>query len=229
MWGKFGQAMNRRQSTFITDEADFFKAFTDPTRNLSDWHILNDNIVQLEWENQEQFIPESDVTNMFIATFTTAHARLCLYDLLEKLDDRVCYYDTDAVIWVHRDGLYDPPLGDFLGQLTDELDGSYITEFVSAGPKNYSYKLANGECKCKVKGFTLNYTNSSKINFESMKEEVFKYCQNQPQGNIFTTSNKICRDKYKHLIFNRKENKQYNVVYTKRCIKPTLDTVPFGF
>ena len=35
-----------------------------------------------------------------------------------------------------RPGQYDPPFGDYLGELTDELDsGEHIVEFVSGGPK----------------------------------------------------------------------------------------------
>ncbi|KAJ8953190.1 hypothetical protein NQ318_003226, partial [Aromia moschata] len=40
---------------------------------------------------------------------------------------------------------YDVPMGEFLGEITDELEsygpGSYITEFVSGGPKKYAYRV----------------------------------------------------------------------------------------
>ena len=36
--------------------------------------------------------------------------------------------------------MYDPPTSDFLGDLTDELDGEHIVTFASAGPKKYAYK-----------------------------------------------------------------------------------------
>ena len=60
-------------------------------------------------------------------------------------------------------------MGDFLGNLTDELseygEGSFISEFVRGGPKNYSYKLWSNKDEthktvCKIKGITLNYKNS---------------------------------------------------------------------
>ena len=47
-------------------------------------------------------------------------------------------------------------MGDYLGELTDELDDDdCITTFVSGGPKNYSYQTKNGKTVCKVRGFTL--------------------------------------------------------------------------
>ena len=56
-------------------------------------------------------------TNIFLATFTTCWARLKLFEVLDQLGDRVLYYDSDSVIYVSRPGHYDPPLGDFLGEL----------------------------------------------------------------------------------------------------------------
>ena len=54
-------------------------------------------------------------TNLFIAIFTAAHARLKLYSALEKLQQRVLYYDTDLVIYKWRPGQVEIPLGVFLG------------------------------------------------------------------------------------------------------------------
>ena len=36
-------------------------------------------------------------------------------------------------------------------------DGKNIIEFVSAGPKNYAYKLDSGKTNALVKGFALNH------------------------------------------------------------------------
>ena len=88
---------------------------------------------------------------------------------------------------------YDPPLGDYLGELTDELKGEYIVEFVSGGPKNYAYKTNTDKETCKVRGFTLNFTNSQLFNLNAVKSIVTEGDQ------IITVTNpsKICRDKRK--------------------------------
>ena len=46
--------------------------------------------------------------------------------------------------------------GDFPGDMTDELDDDIVTEFVSAGAKNYGYMTREGKVICNVRGFTLN-------------------------------------------------------------------------
>ena len=127
-----------------------------------------------------------------------------------------------------RPGEVDPPLGDYLGELTDELDsGEHIVEYVSGGPKNYAYKTNTNKETCKVRGFTLNYTNSQLINFESVKQIVTDL---RTSSTItIRNPNKICRDKRKRKLYNREEEKSYQMVYTKRRRVDSFDTVPYGY
>jgi len=151
------------QTSFFHDcEADkFFRCISDPSKIVKDFHIVTDDTIQVTWECKENLVQESVQTNIFIATMTTCWARLKLYSVLEMLDHRVAYYDTDSVIFVSRPGDIDPELGDYLGQLTNELDDNdHIINFVSGGPKQYAYQTAKGKQVCKIRGFTLNYTNS---------------------------------------------------------------------
>jgi hypothetical protein len=55
-----------------------------------------------------------------IAAFITAYASLKLYGVLNMLQERVMYYDIDSVIFVSNPDEPEPPLGNHLGELTDE-------------------------------------------------------------------------------------------------------------
>ena len=66
--------------------------------------------------------------------------------------------------------MYDPPTSDFLGDLTDELDGEHIVTFASAGPKKYAYKTNQTKKVCTVRGFNLNHVNSLQINSDVIKK-----------------------------------------------------------
>ena len=81
-------------------------------------------------------------TNEFIGSFVTAGARIHFYAYHDKLQERAIYTDTDSVIYIQNDD--EAPLiecGDKLGSMTNELQpGEFIDEFVSGGPKNYSYR-----------------------------------------------------------------------------------------
>ncbi|CAB4028237.1 Hypothetical predicted protein, partial [Paramuricea clavata] len=94
------------------------------------------------------------------------------YGVLEQLNRRVLYFDTDSVIYVSKEDEWEPPTGSYLGQLTDELDGGYITTFVSGGPKNYAYETSTDKTVCKVRGITLNYRTQQHVNFDVMSDMV---------------------------------------------------------
>lgn len=230
MWGKWAEALNHRQTSFIHDSEahKFFQLISDPTKTLYNFHIIADDIIQLEWEHKPAFMPEDTKTNIFVAIFTTAIARTTLYSLLDFLNERVLYMDTDSCIYVSRPGDPEPEVGDYLGQLCDELNGDWIIEFISGGPKNYSYRTFTGKEVCKVRGFSLNFTNSQLINFSAIRDMVVG--PYRTTGYICVTNNKINRNKRTHTLWNKTENKKYSITYTKRVIVPdTLDTVPYGY
>ena len=225
-----------KKTEIVQDGVRFLKLLCDPKTNVTDFHILSEHFAQVEWEFNDDFIPSDERTNIFIATFTTAHARLRLYSVLEKLNERVLYFDTDSVIYVTKPGQWEPPLGDYLGDLTSELcckdvdcsgcsDEHYITEYLSAGPKNYAYKVNSDYVQCKIRGFSLNYNNSQVLNFYSMKHIL----EDMQHKIVTVNQQKITREKLNHKLVNRVEEKEYGLVYDKRIILENLDTVPYGY
>ena len=122
-------------------------------------NFVSDEMVEMRYQYKEGFVEESGRTNVVIAAYTTAQARLKLYSYLEQLGPRALYPDTDSVVYTSRPGEWKPELGDYLGDLTDEVPYNRIIEFVTDGPKNYAYKIARPDKDgnttiCKVKGIT---------------------------------------------------------------------------
>ena len=124
-----------------------------------------------------------------------------------------------------------------MGDLTNELtckdvqckveacpNDHYIVEFVSAGPKNYAFRTDTGNVVCKVRGFSLNFANSQKINIETMKQMVF----GEVSEIVTKNKHKITRNKKQSKIVNRHEVKHYKFCY-KRVIQPDFDTLPYGY
>ena len=193
--------------------------------------MLNDETVEVHYKKKDAFAEQSDNVNIVIAAFTTAYARLKLYDLLDLLQERVLYYDTDSVIYVHEPGKPDPPLGDYLGNLTDELDsGDYITTFISGGPKNYAYITNNGKSETKIRGITLNYAATKKINLDVMRHLVDSHvnCHTEEKVTVDIPF-KITRDKKEKNIVTKRMKKDYRIVYNKRVITQDYGTLPYGY
>ncbi len=125
--------------------------------------------------------------------------------------------------------MYEPFIGDYLGQFTNEIDaseGDEITEFASSGPKVYSYITNKGFIHTKVKGFSLNYNASKQINFEKLKEIIFN------REIVMTESilqNQIIRKRKEWTLHSKESEKMFKMVYDKRVIMPDLTTLPYGF
>ena len=231
-WGKFGQQPNKDKLTYVADPAKYIEMMTDETIEVTDLSYINKEHIGIRWRSKEDFVEALPNTNVVLAAFTTAQARLRLYELLELLGDRVLYFDTDSVMYIHREDCWNPPLGDYLGELKDETKGIPIVSFVSSGAKCYAYELANGSFVCKIKGFTLNHRNSLTLNFDTLKALVTTPGEAQKplkEKKTYEIRNphKITRAKGK--VVSRAETKLYRLVYDKRMLTPSLKTYPFGW
>ena len=223
--------MSQTMFLYDTEVDKFFQLLSDPTKEVSDFHIVCDDMIQLEFTNDSSFLPLDFKTNVFLASFTTCMSRLRLYELLEMTQEKALYVDTDSIIFVDNDRTITKtlPIGNYLGELTNEIapEDEYITKFVSSGPKSYAYTTKSQKQVCKVRGFSLeSKTNADLINFSTMKEIVVAKTKD-----CITTTNprKISRLAKKRILCNRIEEKEFRMVYTKRRLLNDLTTLPFGY
>ncbi|KAG5869688.1 hypothetical protein JTB14_025715 [Gonioctena quinquepunctata] len=181
-WGKFRQRVNQPKTSIVNQSSAFFSMMSIYVNTVPP---VNEDTLIVNWEYREEASDSLDTLNVVIAAFVTAQARLKLYSYLEQLEERILYNDTDSVIYVSKPGEFDIPAGEIVGDMTDELEekglDSYITEFVSGGPKNYSYTLWSTKDQehktvCEVTGISLNYSASQLINFDVIKDMVLTPC-----------------------------------------------------
>ena len=198
MWGKFGQRLNKTQVQPFHDPHAFHRFLDTDSLDVRHVSVINDDLVEAHYQYQHEDIPVSPNLNIFVACFTTCWARLRLYAALQPLGDRVLYYDTDSIIFLQDEGQANPTLGDYLGHFTSELDpDDYITEFVSAGPKNYGYQTKLGHVECKVRGFRLNSEGKSQLNYNVMRQNVLDEIQKpllKPRQTQVVKTYQIVRD-----------------------------------
>ena len=93
-WGKWGENSQKRQTNYIYEPHKFLQFVSDPSKHVTDFYIINENTAQIQWKHVDDFKPEEQRTNIFLATFTTSWARLRLYNLLDMLGERILYHDT---------------------------------------------------------------------------------------------------------------------------------------
>lgn len=99
LWWKFGQRSNLARTSIVRDPDELFQYVFLPYYEISELHFIDDETASVNWKYTKGHHTLNKNTNIFIACFTTAYARLELYALLDRMQDRCLYHDTDLVIF----------------------------------------------------------------------------------------------------------------------------------
>ena len=67
------------------------------TKNV---RFVSEEMIHMDWLYLDDFVEVSGRTNVVIAAYTTAQARLKLYGYLERLNTRTLYCDTDCNLFL---------------------------------------------------------------------------------------------------------------------------------
>jgi len=126
-------------------------------------------------------------------------------------------------------------LGDYLGDLTNELIGygpdAYIDEFISGGPKNYVYRISNGLHIIgeilKIRGIKLTYEICQTLNFDLVKKLIYAYVTHNPI--IKKIYEKKLIKNNDRSIYSSESSKNYQIVFCKRKLFKEFESRPFGF
>jgi DNA polymerase type B, organellar and viral len=190
-WGRFGMRLNKPQCKFITRVDQLTDILNDEKTKVNVLRVINDRMAFIGYTSKnDDLIPMTNNTNVYIAAITTAWARMQLYEHLRKClstngeTSKALYCDTDSVIY-NSTAEFELPLGSHLGELTNELAlDDYIVLFVSGGPKNYAFRTKKGVECVKVKGFSLHATNRKFFNVDTLYELMRTFVDNNVDADL---------------------------------------------
>ncbi|KAJ1519203.1 hypothetical protein ONE63_011191 [Megalurothrips usitatus] len=181
-WGKLCQLPQQTSISMVKGYKELLDFVMNDTIEVLSLIALSDTVIQVTWKTVDDCVESLPINSVITGAYTTMHARLELYKVLDHLQERAFYCDTDSCVFLSKPGLPDPPLGLYFGQLTDEFEsygvGSYCYEWVSAGAKQYAMKVACGgdvsktKVIIKLRGISLNYSCSNVVTFERFKAMV---------------------------------------------------------
>ena len=112
--GKFGEKPNKKQTFTVTSPGQLYRIIEESGNNIHDMRICTENIVEVDVRKVVEEVILSSKTNIFIASITTAYARLELHEYLESLKDQVLYFNTDSIFYLGRKGSPKVETGRFL-------------------------------------------------------------------------------------------------------------------
>ena len=232
-WGKFGEADNKPTTSTLQKVEGWEKLINDDTVIVKNVNVYSEDVMEVTTVKKEGAWAPNTRGNIFIALFTTAIARLKLYEALDVLQQRVLYYDTDSVIYKSKHGQERLPLGKFLGQFTDETGGDTIDEFGSAGPKSYSYRTNANKTECKSKGLKNTHAVRQVLNCGSMLNHIqleLKDPEESKRQLKTTVFNHFVRNSKVKSIHLEDMIKIFQVNWDKRVVDRTTGmTYPYGY
>jgi hypothetical protein len=228
LWGKFGQRQNMSKTEYVTSVNRFYQIILNDKIDDINYTLINDEMIQMSYCLKDVFVENDFSTNVFIAAFTTSNARLRLYEKLDELGDRVCYYDTDSIVYID-DGSKSIKTGKCLGDWENELKGDdYGIRWVSPGPKSYEMNTIQGDIKFRFKGFVLNYESGKIINGESMESMIRGLVKE-----LIVEENRITREPKTKDLVNKLIQKKFVFDFDKRVINKLsddhIDSLPYGY
>ena len=233
LWGKLAQRSGRSSVSIYNKDGvnDFVRLISDPTKQICSWTLLGadpkPHTTAVEWKEKAQFEPEPSGNSLYSAIFTTSYARLHLYEAMDSVGEHAIYCDTDSLMYIGENEQPTIPVGNYLGGWELEFDmNDPIVSFVGCACKAYSYQTRSGKTVTRVKGFSLNATNSELINYDSMRRLV-----RQNRDDVIKTVNpsKITRDRYNYKIYNMEEIKRFSYQNDKRVFNRQFKSVPYGY
>jgi hypothetical protein len=213
----------------LTEEEELQEKLQDATVEIKGIELLENtehpetNMMLINYQEKNEFVEDCPFGNVVLACFTTAHARLHLYETLQPLGERVLYFDTDSIIYQHDDTQFNSTIVNSLGGWADELSGDHIAKYMSGGPKNYAYETRGGKSVCKVKGLTLNYRASQIVSPATLE----KMLKGEEEVHV----------SYPHFIQRTRQHdvrtvplvKKYQIIYDKRQQVHHYNTLPYGY
>lgn len=234
LWGRLGMRANKPKKIFINNSEQLLKLMINPSYEVNNFHELTDDSILVSYCLKSECEQMQSYVNVVLAAYTSALARIHLYKYLDMLKERCLYHDTDSIIFTCKENEDCPKLGDYLGDLTDELidfgENSWISEAVFTSEKSYALNIKTpgkpDSVVCKAKGIDLSHGNSIEVNFESMKKLVLE----DRHGEI-KLENRVILRSGDSLVYSTHQQYKFKVNATKRVKVGVeqIDTLPFGY
>jgi hypothetical protein len=230
LWGKLSQASGKTHTLFIDQPSELFDLILSDKEIVSDIQFVNDDMLEVQYTTHPEFEGVHPFSNVVMAAFITAEARIKLYNVISDLGERCYYIDTDSCIFMAPGPQAENGL---LGEMTDEILSTYgvhdtIGKFAGTGPKSYGYMLkCNKDIKvCKIKGITMSHSTLKDLNIDSF---VRLLNTDADESIDITTLHSMRRNKQTKRIFSRDIVKSFRVTNDKRVRIPgSFITLPYG-
>ena len=169
-YGKFGERAHAKTKSVFTHQ-ELYSLMDHEAFEVTGMIDIG-NCQKFCTYNDAEALSHAPNTNVSIAAFVTAYARLILWGAIHQVETKGAipiYGDTDSIVFLHQAKSMEEIIrsGVQLGEWEIECKDT-IEEVVVLGPKAYSCKTVKGEVESHCKGVTLHVENSKLLSHTKM-------------------------------------------------------------
>ena len=115
-WGKFGERVNKPTTVTVKDQSHLFSLLSEYALDISTLRLCTEYTLEAVYTSVHDNAVKDTKTKIFIAAFTTCHARLKLYESLDALQVSKSF-TMIPIVWCTNGAPINPssPLATFLG------------------------------------------------------------------------------------------------------------------
>jgi len=103
LWGRFGMQTNKTQVKFINNLNEWYQMIENSEYNINDINLEIPGILTVYYTCNKKCYDGGSANNsinVVLASFVTAHARLKLLSVMQKLGKRTLYHDTGKYFYL---------------------------------------------------------------------------------------------------------------------------------
>ena len=101
-YGKFGQRTDMKKVQFINQYEKLYGILMNVTKVIKTFHVLNSDMIMMEYKHNEEFEEPCNKTNVIISAFCSTYTHIKLWKMMNRSGNHVLYHDTDSIIYTYK-------------------------------------------------------------------------------------------------------------------------------
>ncbi|XP_055345824.1 uncharacterized protein LOC129593479 [Paramacrobiotus metropolitanus] len=227
VWGRFVMKALYQQHKYCNTYKQMKDIVFNTSFETKDVRIVNNGkALDVTYMEKKNWAAPNKRCNPYIGVFTTGLAQLKLLQQLRLVEDRLLYCDTDSVMFVSELEKPDPPLGDLLGEFSDDLGGNYFVEWLALAKKTYCQMMSTGEERIKCKGIPKTEALKDRFHGSVLRDMLFSTGPSTVQACDDITFKRNTTD---FIIQTVPLQRRVGCTFTSRVIGENFVTYPHGY
>ena len=107
LWGRYCMQTNKPRTAIVKNKADLINFLMNDLYEVKDV-VFYKEVCHVSYIDKDYIHQGNKDANIVLGCFVTAYGRLQLYSEMKKIDENLLYFDTDSLLFIVKEGSYEP-------------------------------------------------------------------------------------------------------------------------